>query len=813
MAEGKRPAGLLGARLRAELAAPAPAADGVLAARAFATGGGGGGTLRVRYSSLDEQPGPLLASAGAGAELAGVAASSLAQGDSAASAAVASEDEELRRLGRVARRRASGGGDAVARESAAPRAGVVLRQPAISSGRHVPRSLKESTLGGLIVNHRDWQSKRFNALLNEEIRMSNESFSKQALLFDPIVGDMALQMAMRVEELTRGVPGAAGAAEACVRVFQHVVLRRAGATPEASVRRWLQCLRSLLQGDAGAARLMLLELATGQPAFDTAGRQLALAVPAEQAAAQLERLQKLSQALQQVGKPLLTALGIRAQLLECDSRPAFFASLALLRIALRVTEHDAQQQQQQPQQQQHDVALRPAAGSGDGVAVANKNPKQPPAASSADALRRFLTALVAEHAYAASHTRLLELYGQVWVSVCAASDKATLRACVQLDAPAVLVHLILGARSPGQRVARELGLAERLAELPVPEGLAVADVAPLVRAVAAFESGAPILPALSSAMLDCEELRAKLCASSLTSVTAASPLIATAASAAEAPAAAQAQDDLLMSLDGSELQALGGLQNHFQALLVQVSARGPAAGLGKTLKFLTDAIVELSGFLQYSNGQLGDKTARAAACRQLVVRLATSQSTYAGAVQVVDKLCDAVFEEFKRCVHVGTPPDAPPPVLARSCAKRVVAGNARFGSPQAAVALLSCLEEVAGSRKEMAKQWIPGNKDKWLPMVKWMELVSPPLCARGFPPGFPPGFCDKLLRKLLAMRRYYAKGEDEEDFAAATEPAAALPAAGAPPAPAPATGAYAAPGSAGAGGAEDADGTSMHSID
>ena len=585
------------------------------------------------------------------------------------------------------------------------------------------------------------------------------------------------------------------------------------------MRRWLQCLRSLLQRDAGAARRMLLDLATGQPAFGTAGRQLALAVPAEQAAAQLERLQKLSQALQQVGKPLLMALGIRAQLLECDSRPAFLASLALLRIALRVTEHDAQQQQQQqqqqpkqqqPQQQQHDVALRPAAGSGAGVAAASL--EQPPAASSADALRRFLTALVAEHAYAASHTRLLELYGQVWVSVCAASDKATLRACVQLDAPAVLVHLSLGASSPGRRLARELGVAERLAELPVPEGSAVADVAPLVRAVAAFESGAPILPALSSALLDCEELRAKLCASSLTSVTASSPAIATAASAAEAPAAAQAQDDdLLMSLDGSELQALGGLQNHFQALLVQVSARGPAAGLGKTLKFLTDAIVELSGFLQYSNGQLGDKTARAAACRQLVVRLATSQSTYAGAVQVVDKLCDAVFEEFKRCVHVGTPLDAPPPVLARSCAKRVVAGNARFGSPQATVALLSCLEEVAGSRKEMAKQWIPGNKDKWLPMVKWMELVSPPLCARGFPPGFPPGFCDKLLRKLLAMRRYYAKGEDEEELAAATVPAAALPAAGAPPAPA--TGVYAAPASAGAGGAEDADGSSMHSID
>mgnify|MGYP000029121641 CR=1 FL=1 len=58
------------------------------------------------------------------------------------------------------------------------------------SGNGIACSLKESTLRHVIVQHRDWHHTRFNALLNEEVRIANDTASRQALLYDPLIASI-----------------------------------------------------------------------------------------------------------------------------------------------------------------------------------------------------------------------------------------------------------------------------------------------------------------------------------------------------------------------------------------------------------------------------------------------------------------------------------------------------------------------------------------------------------------------------------------------------------------------------------------------
>jgi len=358
---------------------------------------------------------------------------------------------------------------------------VVFSGSVVSHGRpssdrfKAARSLKETTLSGLIVSHRDWQSKRFNVLLNEEVRISNAAINRQSLLYDPIVSRMALELAVGalncIKQNMVHYDMACGMCQSTVRAFQHIILR-SNPKIQGDLSQWLNTIDEMFTHCPSIAKQVIEELVFDEPRFYQKMDQKVLMEHLDRSISQLSRLQQHSKALEEVGVPLLSARGLRTQILDCLHRPSFDASLHFIKSA---------------------------------VSTVLNSSEEP-----VELIKGLFKRVLEELHHVSTHTTLCEMYGQLWLTLVQVDSKVIVDVATELNSVACLIHLFLGLDSPGHQFDPEKVV---LPDVGAADKVAVANFKPLMGAIYSLLSS-PLqsveYPELTLSMLESQELRSKL---------------------------------------------------------------------------------------------------------------------------------------------------------------------------------------------------------------------------------------------------------------------------------------------------------------
>lgn len=600
-----------------------------------------------------------------------------------------------------------------------------------SSGKPqvIPQSLKESTLSGLIVQHRDWVSRRFNALLNEEVRMSNQAYARQAVLFDHLVLAMALRQLQIAQDSSIQEPDLSMAgrhfdssadvlaasleeeaedhgsddiadaynvresiSESCLRVFQHVALRTKHAS-EADLEQWVLALVRSIKEHPRLAALVIRELADEQAVYLDDSMTRTMVKDMEDAINQLSRLQQYSGALQQVGYPLLAMRGVRAQLLDCAHRPSFLATLSLIKTSLEVIFDQG----------------------------ANEEPKK--RTSRLSLIQNFLEKLLDEAPHAAKHANTLERYGEVWVEIASIGHDDLLECGSTLNVPAHLIHLSLGVRSPADKAPD----GSDLPSIGIPEGSAVPNITPLIKATRFFAKSSSLAP-LSRFMLGSEAFLASVFT--------------------------------LYSTGEEGMQQL--IESHVERRLFE-----PSLVLRRGLV----EIRENAGFCQYaSSTSSGERPKRAHSAYNLLCKMASTTETNEDLLEYTRIICEAPLAEFKKTTSgsSGTNGQEEEDFI-QIHAKGIVAGQSAFGVSQYLVFVIAVFIEILDQNSSFASAWLSENLEIWEPLSRWLKLVSPPH-SKGYIQGFSEGFVDTLVRKMADLRQEHLTDMDQiEDEGTPTE--------------------------------------------
>jgi len=263
-------------------------------------------------------------------------------------------------------------------------------------------SLAEHTLRGLINSHNDWQSRRFNALLNEEVRISNVSYSRQALLFDPFISIIAQHQLIPANFTNRGF------CHSAIRVFTNAILR--SPVDPICVSEWLGHIACMFEIHPSLAVSVVSELVSGKASYADPNEEMVLMREVENVQATLFRLQQHSRALDQVGPPLLSCRGFHHQILTCSGSLLIY--MKLVRMAVDVD----------------------------------------------DSLHEDLIKMLLDHCKeCCEHRDTIEMFSVAWAKLLVDSENHKfLSACNRLNVLAVLVHVYLGADSPGHKLHAEL---------------------------------------------------------------------------------------------------------------------------------------------------------------------------------------------------------------------------------------------------------------------------------------------------------------------------------------------------------------------